>query len=114
MNVKDFIDAYLDSVIYVLGGKKQMAAEDFYSMLWGRVREKTGFTDEKIKYLHHSFHWALFCYDSSPMRYKSGMNNASYVVAVTPPDKSQLVKMLDKNLELLSLRFNQNNFHQEP
>lgn len=60
LRLEEFVETYIDSVIEVIKGKDSLGLNDFYSHIFGRVSEITGLSQEKVRDLHHAFHWALF------------------------------------------------------
>lgn len=58
--LEEFVDVYMGSVVEVIQNKDSLSLDDFYSHIFDRVLEITGLTQEKVKYLHHAFHWSLF------------------------------------------------------
>ena len=60
LRLEEFVETYIDSVIEIIKSNDSLGLNDFYSQIFGRVSEITGLTQEKVKYLHHAFHWSLF------------------------------------------------------
>ncbi len=98
LSLEDFVDYYVEAALEAIqNNSTNLDAFDEYILT--RVFERTGFSREEIKSLHHPFHWNLFLEKTSPLELvtsKKGGNN--YEIRVRQEnsslDKSKLVSSI--------------------
>ncbi len=56
---KEFAKFYIGEALRLANSEPSF--DEFDSKLWEIVAGKFGMSEEEVKYVHHSFHWALFC-----------------------------------------------------
>lgn len=67
LSLEDFVDFYIEAVSEAVQGNYLSDLDLFYKYIFKRVSEKTDFSIEEIKSLHHPFHWGLFLGKNSPL-----------------------------------------------
>ena len=60
LNLEEFIDIYLSSVLSVVREDCLLGLDDFYDHVFQNASERSGLSMTDIKYIHHAFHWSLF------------------------------------------------------
>lgn len=97
LDLESFADIYIDTALEAVGIKDYPTLDCFYSYVFREVSERTGFSGEGIKYVHHAFHWVLFLKNYSPLEiaHSQGINGLSRVrLKNNPLEKSKLVSHL--------------------
>ena len=92
-----FADIYIDTALEAVSANDPPTLDDFYKYIYGKVSERTGLSGERIKYVHHAFHWVLFLKNYSPLEivHSQGINGLSRVkLKSNPLEKSELVSRL--------------------
>ena len=97
LNPELFADIYVSAALEAVGVRDSPTLDCFYSYVFREVSERTGFSGEGIKYVHHAFHWVLFLKNYSPFEivHSQGINGLSRVRLKSDPlEKSELVSRL--------------------
>ena len=94
VNLENLVDCYVEAILEAIQ-KNYTSLDFFYEYVFSRVSEKTGFSKEEIKSIHHPFHWNLFLRETSVLQLVlSKENGNNYDVHVRPEniplDKSKL------------------------
>ena len=93
-SLEDFVDYYVEAVLEAVQNN-YAGLDAFYEYIFGKVSERTGFSKEEIKSLHHPFHWNLFLEKTSPLELVTPKKNGNnYEILIrkenSPLDKSKL------------------------
>ncbi|MEK6829455.1 MAG: hypothetical protein AABY15_04960 [Nanoarchaeota archaeon] len=110
LNAEKFAEIYIESALKILKRNNSLDISYFYRYVFADVSKITGFSEDKIKYLHHAFHWTLFLGKNSsfeliPIQNKEEEN---YRIRFRNgiPEKSELIAIvLREHKEWLELRF---------
>lgn len=66
-----FADIYVGSALEIISMNGLMKLGDFDATILGEVSKKTGISEERVKYMHHAFHWSFFSDPSAPFHLHS-------------------------------------------
>ena len=108
--LEEFVKCYIDSAVEAVNSHEVISLENFDSIVFNEVSNKTGLSLGKIKYLHHAFHWTLFI--DKPFTFmlvdKEGYKPGYQIKKNGKiPDKEKLYnKVIDKYRAFLNSRSN--------
>lgn len=97
LDSESFADIYIDAALEAVRVNDPQILDDFYSYVFRRVSERTGLSEEGIRYVHHAFHWVLFLRTYSPLEivHSQEINSLSRVgLKSNPLEKLELVSRL--------------------
>ena len=84
VNLEDLVDCYVEAILEAIQNN-YTRLDVFYKHIFARVSEKTGFSEEEIKSIHHPFHWNLFLKKTSVLELITSKENGNnYNVYVNP------------------------------
>ena len=96
-----FAEDYINSAVNAMGDSV-VEAGDFYNRLYNSVMDKVGISREEVHFLHHPFHWVMFCNPESPFEYRFNPGRKRHEVLLKrEPDSSELVGLTMKNYSSL-------------
>ena len=67
LSLEDLVDNYIETVLEAVQVKNLFDLDAFYEYVFTKVSERTGFSAEEVKSLHHPFHWILFQGKNPPL-----------------------------------------------
>lgn len=89
-----FAETYINTSLEAAQMSPPLDMNGFYDYVFKRVSERTGLSEEDIKYLHHVFHWGLFLKSYSPLEVINPVTangDPKIKIKNNPPEVSALV-----------------------
>ena len=83
LSLEEFADFYIEAVSEAVQENCLSNLDVFYEHVFTRVSERTGFSVEEVKSIHHPFHWCLFLKENPPLElFALGKMESGYGISI--------------------------------